>query len=107
MEIGDRIRAIRKRKKITQFELADLLHISQRAFSKIENGETELKVERLQNISRYLNVSVSDLLGVGTSVLENSNTQTSNQERSLYESRLLQQQKEIDFLKGLVNVFKS
>ena len=88
----------------SQFQLADLLNISQRAYSKIENGETELKIDRLQKIAYYLNVNIAELLGVLT--LEKPKAETNNLERNLYEKQILRQEKEIEFLKGLVNVFK-
>ncbi len=88
----------------TQLELADLLNISQRAYSKIENGETEIKLKRLQKIATFLNVTIPELLGAD--IGDTKPIETNNKERDLYEKRILQQAKEIEFLKGLVNVFK-
>jgi transcriptional regulator with XRE-family HTH domain len=89
---------------IPQLELADLLNISQRAYSKIESGETEIKLKRLQKIATFLNVTISELLTDNTE--KTSPIPINNKERTIYESRILHQEKEIEFLKGLVNVFK-
>lgn len=105
MEVGDRIRAIRKRKGLQQIDLADLLNISQRAYSKLENGETQLTIARLQKIAQFLNVSTTELLGKPNGIVLNNAT-TSDNERKLYEQRIVQQQKEIDFLKGLINTLQ-
>jgi transcriptional regulator with XRE-family HTH domain len=89
---------------IPQQELANLLNISQRAYSKIENGETEIKLKRLQKIATFLNVTISELLtdNVGATLPIPIN----NKERNIYEKRILHQEKEIEFLRGLVKIFK-
>ena len=40
MNIGEKIRSLRKEKHATQEELADYLHISSQAISKWETGES-------------------------------------------------------------------
>lgn len=55
------IRNLRKELGYTQQMMADHLHISQNAYSFIENGRTRLDVERLQKIAQKLNVEVMDL----------------------------------------------
>jgi len=104
MKLGEKIRAIRKRKKITQAEVADLLEISQRAYSKIENGETNLKVKRLDKIAQFLNVNTAQFLDEG--MKRNVTAPVNDKERILYEDRIQHQEKEINFLKNIINVLK-
>lgn len=61
-QIGNRIRDIRKLKKISQADIAAELDISITAFSKIERGLTNLSINRLDEISKLLNVSIITLL---------------------------------------------
>ncbi len=104
MKIGDQIRAVRKRKKVTQEELAEVLNISQKAYSKIENGETALKVKRLKKIANYLNVSTAYFFENNDALKKIDAIK--NKERALYIERIQHQEQEIDFLKSLVKVMQ-
>jgi transcriptional regulator with XRE-family HTH domain len=89
---------------IPQLELADLLNISQRTYSKIESGEIGVKIKRLQKIASFLNVTISKLLTDNTEMT--LPVPINNKERNIYEKRILHQEKEIEFLRGLVKIFK-
>lgn len=56
------IKEIRKRKNITQVELAKRLGISQGAIQKLETGERGLDLEWIDKISKALNVKPWELL---------------------------------------------
>ncbi len=58
-----KIKQIRELKNITQEYLANELQISTRAYSKIENGETQLTINRLNEISTVLGVDPIEILG--------------------------------------------
>jgi transcriptional regulator with XRE-family HTH domain len=60
---GTLIRKLREQKKVTQEEVARHLNISQNAYSKIENGITQLTVNHVKQISAALGVSPVELLG--------------------------------------------
>lgn len=60
--IGSLIRKVRVKKGITQEELAEKLSLSQSSYSKLENGETIIDIERLQEIANILNVPNSDFI---------------------------------------------
>ena len=62
-KIGKFISKVRKEKNITQEQLADKLHITNRAISKWENGLSVPDADLLIRLSEILEVSVSDLLG--------------------------------------------
>jgi len=81
-----------------------VLDISQKAYSKIENGETALKVKRLKKIANFLNVSTVDFFESNTKLKEVNKIES--KERELYLERIEHQEKEINFLKSLVKVLQ-
>jgi len=62
MTIGYNIRRIRELKKISQDYIAHKLGISERAYSKIENENSRLKVDALVKISEILEVGIDDII---------------------------------------------
>ncbi len=71
--IGNRIRSIRKQRKLTQRELADLTYLSETCISNIENGKKKVSLESLVAVSDALHVSI-DLLISGTMVRSGRST---------------------------------
>ena len=59
----NRLKELRKEKKITQKELADNLGISKRTLGYWENGERQIKPDKAQALADYFGVSVGYLLG--------------------------------------------
>ncbi|KAF0239910.1 MAG: helix-turn-helix domain-containing protein [Sediminibacterium sp.] len=59
---GSIIRKNRELRNYTQDYVAKQMNISQNAYSKIENGYTQLTVNHLKELSRILEVSILDLL---------------------------------------------
>lgn len=59
----NRIKELRKEKKLTQKELAEKTGIPYRTLQRWENGETDIKSDKAQELADYFNVSVSYLLG--------------------------------------------
>lgn len=60
--IGSRIQYIRKKKNITQEELAKKVDLARTSIVHIERGHQRLTIERLYKISNALDVSVHDIL---------------------------------------------
>ena len=60
--IGSRIKAARRKRKLSQAELAELLNISSVHMSKIELGKTNFGVDILMKITEVLQVSADELL---------------------------------------------
>lgn len=60
-EVGRRIKDARKRRKVTQRDLAFQLDISYQMLQKHERGITPLSVDRLLHISQVLGCPVSEL----------------------------------------------
>lgn len=117
MKTGEKIRLLRRQRKLTQTDMASALNLSQRAYSKIENDEVQLKIDRLQDIANLLHTETKELLPnlpnqnfesvthsqIGSGKFIN---QTNDKERELFEKIINRQQEEINYLKGLIEVFK-
>ena len=58
---GSTIRQLRLKKNLSQEFLADKIGISQTAFSKLENGKTQISLKRLQIILTALEVSEDEI----------------------------------------------
>jgi len=62
MNFGENLREIRKQRKMTQEDLAELLNVSRQAVSKWESGEGYPETEKLLILSKELNISIDYLL---------------------------------------------
>lgn len=62
MNLADRIQQLRKRKGISQEELADRIGVSRQAVSKWENGTSDPSTSNLLAIARLYGVSAEELL---------------------------------------------
>lgn len=62
LSFGNRIREVREKAGFTQEYLASELGVSQRAYSKLETGETQIKGEVLFQIAKVLSVDLIDLI---------------------------------------------
>ncbi len=58
---GEKIKRTRKKRGLTQEQLAELIDISPRNLSKIEVGDCFVKAETLEKILNALNVSTEEL----------------------------------------------
>ena len=85
MELGKNIKQYRELKNITQEHMATCLDISQPTYEKIESGQITPKIERLQQISRILEVDLSTLLNT-------SNNLTFNFQKEAYYSGYINNQ---------------
>lgn len=59
----NRLKELRKEKKLTQKELAEKTNIPYRTLQRWENGETDIKSDKAQALADYFGVSVGYLLG--------------------------------------------
>ena len=62
MNLGERIRNLRKSKNITQEELAKMIGVKRSVISKYENGSVNISTNNLLEISKALEVDPSVLL---------------------------------------------
>ena len=56
-EFGKRLQRLRKRRKMTQVDLAEALHLSEDSISNFETGKTTVMPDHLTKICQIFNVS--------------------------------------------------
>ncbi|WP_339258040.1 helix-turn-helix transcriptional regulator [Paenibacillus sp. FSL R5-0713] len=69
--IGTRIRAMRNTKGLTQQKLADIAGLDYRYIGALERGERNFSIDTLEKVLLALNVSISDLMYLEETVLDN------------------------------------
>lgn len=58
---GEKVKRLRKKKNLTQEQLAEIIDISPRNLSKIEVGDCFVKAETLERLLAALNISTEEL----------------------------------------------
>jgi transcriptional regulator with XRE-family HTH domain len=110
--IGARIRKIREFKGYTQDYMSAKMDISQRAYSKIENDTVKLDWNRIQTISKILEIDPLSLVSFEESLVFNNCTQSGKFEvfhnnfpielKIIYEQQILDLKQEVQFLRQLI-----
>ena len=62
MEFHEKLQELRKKRGLTQEELAEILFVSRTAISKWESGRGYPSIDSLKQIASYFSVSIDDLL---------------------------------------------
>lgn len=62
MKVFEKIRSARELKNWSQEVMAEKLEMSPSGYAKIERGETQISLPRLEQISQILEISIVDLL---------------------------------------------
>jgi len=75
--VGNKLRSLRKNKGFTQEQVADYLHISQSAYARMENGESNSWSTHIEGICQVFEISPEDLLK-SEAVIINNNQQGGN-----------------------------
>lgn len=85
MEFNEKLQELRKKRGLTQEELASKLYVSRTAISKWESGRGYPSIESLRMISEFFSVSIDDLLSSNEalSIAEKSNRKNERQLTSL------------------------
>ena len=75
MEFHEKLQELRKKRGLTQEELAEALYVSRTAISKWESGRGYPNIDSLKEISNFFSVSIDDLLSSDTvlSIAEKEN----------------------------------
>lgn len=60
----NKLKELRKRKGLTQIDMAKIFHITQASYSLWESGKTKIDNESLEKISEMFNVSTDYVLGI-------------------------------------------
>lgn len=104
-----KIKQIRELKNFTQEYVAQQLGLSTRAYSKIETGETQLTINRLNEISAILEVQPMEVLGFDDKKVFNfyNSSDINNVKNMNMPEKLIQQYEEtIQALKEQIAVMK-
>ena len=60
----NRLKQLRKQKKLTQQELAEAVSIPKRPIQRLENNESQISIGKAKKLAEYFSVSVGYLLGL-------------------------------------------
>lgn len=72
MKLGEKIKLLRKGKKISQEELANMLKINRNYLSRIETGKSDPTSSVLKNIAKIFNIDLNSLLDINNNDIENT-----------------------------------
>lgn len=127
LNIGIKLKTLRELHGIKQDDIAQRLGISQNAYSKLETGETDITLKRLEEIAKIYNMKFTDLFNFDpqniihqitssskatsdadtfVNIGNNTINQTTPDKQDLYERYIQQQQEEIKFLKEMIEHLK-
>jgi transcriptional regulator with XRE-family HTH domain len=122
MSVNEKIRLIRESKGLTQEDVAKKLDISVNSYGDIERGNTNLKLNRLEQIAKILEISLPELIDTSDKGILNINFK--NKQRDVYfgssselekqqliielkDKELAMQAREIAYLKELLEMHKN
>ena len=85
MEFNAKLQELRKKKGLTQEELAEALYVSRTAISKWESGRGYPSIDSLKAIAKYFSVTIDELLSSNEvlSIAEEDNKQKEKHLKSL------------------------
>ncbi len=112
--IGQKIKKLRELKNFTQSHMATEMGITQSAYSKIEQGETEITYAKMSKIADVLGISPEDIAAFNEQMIFNvMHNQTGNgfviqkgisdKERELYEKQISILMEELTYLKSVLD----
>ena len=62
MSVNDKIRTIRETRNWSQEDMAEKMNMSKNGYAKIERGETNLNLHKLEQIANIFNINVLELI---------------------------------------------
>jgi len=123
MKVSEKIRSIRQLKTFSQEDMAEKLGVSKNTYAKIERGETDVQLSRLEQIAEAFEMEFTELLMFGekaitcvmgnvnqfsdNNVWQNYSDAKANMELEKLQIVVEQQTKEIDYLKEIIALMKN
>lgn len=113
--IGEKIRKIRSIKGYSQEYMAEVMKISQAAYSDIENNKTKINLDRIQELAKIFRIDVNDLISFDENqVFNNTFNENSkgffnvqkvmnenfDNERKVYKEQIKDLKEEINYLRN-------
>jgi len=83
VKIGNNIKKLRELKNYTQEYMASQLEMSQGGYGKIERGETDISLSKIDAIAKILGVNVSMILDFDDKIFFNINQNSNEQVETL------------------------
>lgn len=65
MNILENIKVLRLQKRLSQLDMAEALAISQGAYAQLENGKTEITLNRIEQLAKLFGMTTIELLQYG------------------------------------------
>lgn len=101
MELGEKIKALRKSKNISQEQLAMMLNINRNYLSRVETDKSEPSSSMLKNIAVIFNIDLNSLLDV-----KRSDADASKSLEYIMNSCKFLSEKDLDFLVRMISIMK-
>jgi len=110
-KLGHKLRKLRMDSNYTQEYLAEVLGVSQKTYSNMENNKTAISADTLQKIAEEYGIEVADLLQDGKIVVQNNSSKDSSTGGIIYnhmsEKLIEQYEARIEELKEQVKELKN
>ena len=104
-QVIDKIKETRIKKGISQFAIAHFLNLETSSYSKLENKQSKLTVEKLINIANYIEEPLEHLLGLKINNQSSSTTIIKSDDQQNQVAILLQETKELS--KSFIHALQS
>lgn len=101
MKLGEKIKLLRKGKKISQEELSNMLNINRNYLSRIETGKSDPSATVLRSIAKIFNIDLNSLLDV-----DNENIENYDKTKYIIENCKYLNDKDLDFIVRIMTVMR-
>ncbi len=101
MTLGEKIKALRKGKKISQEQLAMMLQINRNHLSRIETDKSEPTASILKDLTRLFDINLNSLLDI-----ELSEEPLENKINYIIENCRFLHEKDVDFVVRIISIMR-
>lgn len=102
LELGEKVKQLRKRKCLNQDDLAKVLELSRSQISNLESGRRNLSLKQLENLCEYFKVDMSYFFMVETT---DSCLDLIEKARLLFESKELTNIQKDDLFTSIMKIY--
>lgn len=108
IKIGNRLRKLRISKGYSQEYMADVLQISQKTYSNMENDKSSISIDTLKKIASEYNLDLMEILSDERVIVQNNNSHDTSTFQGgiiinhLSEELLTQMKERIEDLKSII-----
>lgn len=102
LDLGEKIKLLRKRKKLKQDDLAELLKLSRGQISNLESGRRNISLKKLKKLCEYFQVDISYFI---MSTTTDTCLDLIEKTRVLFESKELTSEQKDDLFTSIMKVY--